>query len=81
MDGGMKPWTKMIGIPIGAVVLAVAASLASTQPARAANPDGSFQLMAATGKCVEVIPDANGNFYIAGNRIQQRTCDGSPQQQ
>ena len=77
----MKLRKKIIGIPVGAVVLAAAASLAATQPARAANPDGSFQLMAATGKCVEVIPDANGNFYIAGNRIQQRTCDGSPQQQ
>jgi len=81
MDSGMKLRKKIIGIPVGAVVLAVAASLAAAQPARAANPDGSFQLMAATGKCVEVIPDANGNFYIAGNRIQQRTCDGSPQQQ
>lgn len=63
----MKLRKKIIGIPVGAVVLAVAASLAATQPARAAGPDGSFQLMAATRKCVEVIPDANGNFYIAGN--------------
>ena len=77
----MKPRKKMIGVWAGAVVLAVAASVAATQPAQAVNPDGSFQLVAATGKCVEVIPDANGNFYIAGNRIQQRTCDGSPQQQ
>jgi len=77
----MKRRKKMIGVSAGAVVLAVAASVAATQPARAVNPDGSFQLVAATGKCVEVIPDANGNFYIAGNRIQQRTCDGSPQQQ
>lgn len=77
----MKLRKKMIGISVGTVALAVAASVAATQPAQAVNPDGSFQLKAATGKCVEVIPDAGGNFYVAGNRIQQRTCDGSPQQQ
>jgi hypothetical protein len=81
MDSGMKLRTKITGIAAGAVLLAVAASITSTPPARAASPDGSFRLVAATGKCVEVIPDANGNFFIAGNRIQQRTCDGSPQQQ
>jgi Ricin-type beta-trefoil lectin domain-like len=81
MGSGMKLRKKMIGIPVGAVALAVAASVAATQPAQAVNPDGSFQLKAATGKCVEVIPDASGNFYVNGNRIQQRTCDGSPQQQ
>jgi glucosylceramidase len=51
------------------------------QPAAAANPDGSFPMVAATGKCVEVVPDSTGNFYANGNIIQQRTCDGSPQQQ
>src|SRR5262249_34026971 len=81
MDGGMKLRKNMIGIAAGAVVLAVAASLAAALPARATNPDGSFQLVAATGKCVEVVPDANRHLYIAGNRIQQRTCDGSRQQQ
>ena len=81
MGNDMKQRMKMTGITAGAVVLAAAASLASTLPARAANSDGSFQLKAATGKCVEVVPDANGNFFVAGNRIQQRTCDGSPQQQ
>lgn len=66
---------------IAGVLLTAGGVVAAAQPASAANPDGSFELRAATGKCVEVIPDANGNFYIAGNRIQQRTCDGSPQQQ
>jgi Ricin-type beta-trefoil lectin domain-like len=71
-----------IGIPVCGVMLAAATTFAVAQPARAVNPDGSFELVAATGKCVEIVPDVNGNgFYIAGNRIQQRTCDGSPQQQ
>jgi ricin-type beta-trefoil lectin protein len=76
----IKKW-RWIGTPIASVVLMAATALAGAQAASAANPDGSFSLVAATGKCVEVMPDTNGNFYVAGNRIQQRTCDGSPQQQ
>ncbi|MBO3747541.1 RICIN domain-containing protein [Streptosporangiaceae bacterium NEAU-GS5] len=55
--------------------------LIGAQPASAVNADGSVELKAATGKCLEVVPDASGNFFVTGNRIQQRTCDGAPQQQ
>lgn len=72
---------RRIGTSIAGVLLLGGTIVAGAQPAFAANPDGSFSLVAATGKCVEVMPDTSGNFYVAGNRIQQRTCDGSPQQQ
>jgi hypothetical protein len=73
---------KRIGMPVAGVMLAAAASFIAARPAYAVNPDGSFELVAGTGKCAEVVPDVNGyGFYIAGNRIQQRTCDGAPQQQ
>lgn len=73
-------WRRTAALAAGTMMLAGTA-VAAAQPAFAANPDGSFALVAATGKCVEVMPDTSGNFYVAGNRIQQRTCDGSPQQQ
>ena len=69
-----------MGAGIAGVLLMAGTVVAGAQAASAANPDGSFSLVAATGKCVEILPDAGGNFYVAGNRIQQRTCDGSPQQ-
>lgn len=72
--------SRRIGASIIGVLLAAGSALAGAQPASALNPDGSFSLVAATGKCVEVI-DTSGSIYYAGNRIQQRTCDGSPQQQ
>jgi hypothetical protein len=76
----MNKWRRT-AISMAGVLLAAGTTVAGAQAALAANPDGSFQMMAATGKCLEVVPDPSGNFYIAGNRIQQRTCDGSPQQQ
>jgi hypothetical protein len=76
----MNRWRR-IGLSVAGVLLMAGTGVVVAQPASAVNQDGSFSLVAATGKCVEVIPDASGNFYVAGNRIQQRTCDGSPQQQ
>jgi hypothetical protein len=73
---------RRIGMPVAGVMLAAGATFVAAQPASAANPDGSYELVAGAGKCLEIVPDVNGGgFYVAGNRIQQRACDSSPQQQ
>jgi hypothetical protein len=76
----MNKWRR-IGISVAGVLLMAGGVVAGAQPASAVNPDGSFELVAGTGKCLEVVAPAGGSIYWAGNRIQQRTCDGSPQQQ
>jgi len=64
-----------------AAVAVSALSVIATGPASAADNDGSFTLVNyGSGKCIEVVPDSNGNYFTNGNVIQQRTCDGSPAQ-
>lgn len=77
----MKSWAKKAGVPTAAAALALLGILAAAAPARADTIWGQWPIRAATGKCIEVVPNANGDLFAVGNRIQQRTCDGSPQQQ
>jgi hypothetical protein len=68
---------------ITGVLLVVGAALVVAQPVSAADwvpPSGNGLLRVGSNKCVEVIP-TSGNIMYAGNRLQIRTCDGSPQQQ
>src|SRR5262245_25431026 len=65
---------------VAAAMMVAGATVIGVQPASAANPDGSVSLVAATGKCIEVAPTPWGNYNVAGNPIQQHTCDDSPQQ-
>jgi Ricin-type beta-trefoil lectin domain-like len=76
----MRKWYR-IGASIAGVLLAAGSILVEAQPAFADDfPTGNVVLRAGTGKCIEVIP-TSGSIFYAGDRLQQRTCDGSPQQQ
>jgi hypothetical protein len=75
----MSKWHR-IGASIAGVLLAAGTVLVGAQSAFADAPSGNAVLRAGTGKCLEVI-DTTGSIFYAGNRIQQRLCDGSPQQQ
>ncbi|MER6434598.1 RICIN domain-containing protein [Streptomyces sp900105245] len=73
-----KPFHRLA---LGAAVAASAFVLVSPQTAFASGVDNTARpiINEASGKCLEVVP-TNGDYLRDGNLIQQRTCDGSPQQ-
>src|SRR5690349_21861597 len=64
-----------------ATVFVMMTAVLAGKPARAIDPDGSLLIVNyGSGKCLEIVPDAAGDYFGNGLRVWQRTCDGHPAQ-